>query len=152
MNVSLRKKTTNCIWKMFLAVLIKLSKFLPQFSFLKRDSLCNVILYRQCLFTAYGHSKLLFDLCSVIHFSFSRSSFFFFLLLLLLLLLFFFFFFGGGVIEINFGDKEGPLEKFLRKRGGHHILQELLVKSHQLPLNQTKNERSLMAMHCNGLK
>lgn len=28
------------------------------------------------------------------------------------------------------------------------ILQELLVKSHQLPLNKTKNERSLMAMQC----
>ena len=61
---------------MFLALLIKLSKFLPQFSFLNTDSLCNVILWRQCLFTAYGHSKLLFDLCSVIHFSFSLSSFF----------------------------------------------------------------------------
>ena len=67
----------------------------------------------------------------------------------------FFFFFGGGgggVILINFGDKEGLPKKFLRKSGGHHILQELLVKSHQLPLNQTKNERSLMAMHCKDLK
>ena len=132
------KKKTNSIWEIFLALLIKLSKFLPQFSFLKTDSLCNVILYRQCLFTAYGHSKLLFDLCSVIHFSFSLSSFF---SLLLLLLLFFFFLGGGGegVISINLGDKEGPLKKFLRKRGGHHILQELLVKSHQLPLNEKMN-------------
>ena len=32
------------------------------------------------------------------------------------------------------------------------ILQELLVKSHQLPLNQTKNEWSLIAMHCKDLK
>ena len=135
---------------MFLALLIKLSKFLLQFSFLKTDSLWKVILYRQCPFTAYSHSKLLFDLCSVIHFSFSLSSFFFFLLLLLLL----FFFLGGGgmgIISINLGDKEGPLKKFLRKRGVIIILQELLIKSHQLPLNQTKNERSLMAMHCNGL-
>ena len=69
-----------------------------------------------------------------------------------------FFFWGGGgggrrgVILINLGDKEGLPKRFLRKRGGHHILQELLVKSHQLPLNQTKNERSLMAMHCKDLK
>ena len=61
------------------------------------------------------------------------------------------FFGGGGVISFNLGDKEGPLKKFLRKRGGHHILQELLVKSHQLPLNKTKNERSLMAMQCKDL-
>ena len=95
--------------------------FLQQFSFLKTDSLCNVILYRQCLFTAYGHSKLLFDLCSVIHFSFFQNSsalnsalFFFFLLIII-------------------------------------TLQELLVKSHQLPLNKTKNERSLMAMQCKDL-
>ena len=55
------------------------------------------------------------------------------------------FFFGGGgggggwVISINLGYKEGPPKKFLRKRRGHHIqvLQELLVKSHQLPFNQT---------------
>ena len=59
---------------------------------------------------------------------------------------------GGGVISINLGDKEGPLKKFLRKSGGHHILQELLVKSHQLPPNQAKNERSLTAMHCKDLK
>ena len=138
-----KKNNKSSIWEMFLALLIKLSKFLLQFSFLKTDSLCNVILYRQCLFTAYGHSKLLFDLCSAIHFSFSLSSFYFFLLLL---------FFWGGVISINLGDKEGPLKKFLRKSGGHHILQELLVKSHQLPPNQAKNERSLTAMHCKDLK
>ena len=83
-----KKNNKSSIWEMFLALLIKLSKFLLQFSFLKTDSLCNVILYRQCLFTAYGHSKLLFDLCSAIHFSFSLSSFYFFLLLL--------FFLGGG--------------------------------------------------------
>ena len=124
---------------MFLALLIKLSKFLQQFSFLKTDSLCNVILYRQCLFTAYGHSKLLFDLCSVIHVSFFPNSSAF-LSALFLSFSFFFFFFGnggGGVISINLGDTEGPLKKFLRKRGGHHILQELIVKSHQFPLNQT---------------
>lgn len=128
---------------MFLALLIKLSKFLQQFSFLKTDSLCNVILYRQCLFTAYGHSKLLFDLCSVIHVSFFPNSSAF------LSALFFpfpssFFFWKGR--------HGGATQKISKEEGGHHILQELLVKSHQLPLNQTKNERSLMAMHCKDLK
>ena len=142
---------------MFLALQIKLSKFLQQFSYLKTDSLCNVILYRQCLFTAYGHSKLLFDLCSVIHFSFFQNSSAFLSALFFSFFFFFIFFFWGGggrrgVILINLGDKEGLPKRFLRKRGGHHILQELLVKSHQLPLNQTKNERSLMAMHCKDLK
>ena len=137
---------------MFLALLIKLSKFLQQFSFLKTDSLCNVILYRQCLFTAYGHSKLLFDLCSVIHVSFFPNSSAFLSALFFPFPSSFFFGKGGGVISINLGDTEGPLKKFLRKRGGHHILQELIVKSHQFPLNQTTNEQSLMAMHCKDLK
>ena len=65
------------------------------------------------------------------------------------------FFWGWGwVISTHLGYKEGPPKKFLRMRRGHHIhvLQEILVKSHQLPLNQTKNEWSLMATPCKDLK
>ena len=41
---------------------------------------------------------------------------------------------GAGVISINFGYKEGPpppKNSYKERGGGHHILQELPVKSHQ---------------------
>ena len=78
----------------------------------KNRLLCNVSLYRQCLFSAYGHSKRLFDLCSVIHFH--------------PFLPFSFFFWGGEgggvglrgvVISIDLGCKGDHPEKFLMKRG-----------------------------------
>ena len=53
---------------------------------------------------------------------------------------FFFFFFGGGVISINLGLKGEPPKNSCEEKG-HHILQELPVKSHQPPF-PIKNERS----------
>ena len=103
------------------------------------DNVCSLL-------TAIQNFYLIYVLLFIFHFLSALFISFFF----------FFFFWGGegegGVISINLGDKEGPLKKFLRKSGGHHILQELLVKSHQLPPNQAKNERSLTAMHCKDLK
>lgn len=98
------------------------------------DNVCSLL-------TAIQNFYLIYVLLFIFHF-----------LSALFISFFFFFFFWGGVISINLGDKEGPLKKFLRKSGGHHILQELLVKSHQLPPNQAKNEQSLTAMHCKDLK
>ena len=46
---------------------------------------------------------------------------------------------GGGVISINLGHKGGGDQKNEKKtsyeEGGHHILQELPVESHQPPLH-----------------
>ena len=63
-----------------------------------------------------------------------------FLLSLFPLSFFFFQFFslgGGGVISINLGHKGGGLknEKNSYEEGGHYVLQELPVESHQPPLH-----------------
>lgn len=68
------------------------------------------------------------------------QSVFFHLVLFPLSLSLFFFFFGGGIISINLGLKgEPPPKKNSCEEEGHHILQELPVKSHQPPF-PIKNE------------
>ena len=71
------------------------------------------------------------------------QSVFLHLVLFPLSLSLFLFFFGGGIISINLGLKgepPPPQKKNSCEEEGHHILQELPVKSHQPPF-PIKNER-----------
>ena len=79
----------------------KALKVSPAVFLFKNRLLMQCHLNRQCLFTAYGHSKLLFDLCSVIHVSFFQNSSAFLSALFFSFSFFFFFLERGGGGHLN---------------------------------------------------
>ena len=72
------------------------------------DNVCSLLTAIQNFYLIYVQ-LFMFHFFQILQ-PFSQLFFFLFLLL-------FFFGKGGGVISINLGDTEGPLKKFLRKRG-----------------------------------
>ena len=108
-SLGVPSNAVNILYKNnYICYFLKLPKLLSQICFFLKSNtfLCNVSLYRQCLFSAYNRSKRLFNLRSVSHF-FSIFSLSFLLNFLFVSL--------GGVISINFEYKwrDLALQKFL---------------------------------------